>query len=584
MDLQKFRDRVKSYKQAKGQNPQLNYWEWKRYAEGTEGVTDYKQQIQKDVEMQNQLYDINHTDPNTGEKNPFYNRLTDDYGTVELPEVSVTAPITWKGVNAQKAKRGRQAYYKGAETAFKVAAPLVAGAGLASMAGAGLLSTAINPVDAAFIATDPTQPLNYLPFVGQGAKYLGESANYINKTHTYVKIPNIRLGRWSAKFPEYGNQNKAFRQVDIDAVDDYINTGIVGPESKTHNAMRSAQNANKYFGGGSNHLATLLTKHFGSHVMFNKTKPFYGKDSKYSRVLVGDLENPRINWKKVNHKGHKNIVDPVDPSTGEFTIPISEFDVWRKSKIGWLRDQKANRFADGTGEVKEWNPNITGEGYDDKGYYAQAMNQLPEIQVYGNKNIDKSEINRTHTDVPYYNYRFDNINIQPGRGALEIVSPEFDLISGVRGAVNLLSKNNKLPKFIKKLDKGLNDKDLIYHLDKGDINGAFSNNGAFIKDNKLYPGKANIANQKNYIWFNENKPYTMSINGQNLNRAIIANKKDINNLIRVRDSKEQIGQWTGNKGFVLKSEMVTDTPINIDKLSIYNKKHIPIIGDYWIRK
>lgn len=241
------------------------------------------------------------------------------------------------------------------------------------------------------------------------------------------------------------------------------------------------------------------------------------------------------------------------------------------------------RYAEG-GEVKEWNPNITGEGYDDKGYYAQAMNPLPEIQVYGNKNIDKSEINRTHTDVPYYNYRFDNTNVQPGRGALEIVSPEFDLISGVRGAVNLLSKNNKLPKFIKKLDKGLNDKDLIYHLDKGDINGAFSNNGAFIKDNKLYPGKANIANQKNYIWFNENKPYTMSINGQNLNRAIIANKKDINNLIRVRDSKEQIGQWTGNKGFVLKSEMVTDTPINIDKLSIYNKKHIPIIGDYWIRK
>lgn len=436
MDLQKFRDRIKSYKQAKGQNPQLNYWEWKRYAEGTEGVTDYKQQIQKDVEMQNQLYDINHTDPNTGEKNPFYNRFTDDYGTVELPEVSVTAPITWKGVNAQKAKRGRQAYHKGAETAFKVAAPLVAGAGLASMAGAGLLSTAINPVDAAFIATDPTQPLNYLPFVGQGAKYLGESANYINKTHTYVKIPNIRLGRWSAKFPEYGNQNKAFRQVDIDAVDDYINTGIVGPESETHNAMRSAQNANKNFGGGSNHIATLLTKHFGNHVMFNKTKPFYGKDSKYSRVLIGDLENPRINWKKVNHKGHKSIVDPVDPSTGEFTIPISEFDVWRKSKIGWLRDQKANRFAEG-GEVKEWNPNITGEGYDDKGYYAQAMNQLPEIQVYGNKNIDKSEISRTHTDVPYYNYRFDNINIQPGRGALEIVSPEFDLISGVRGMVNI---------------------------------------------------------------------------------------------------------------------------------------------------
>lgn len=84
-----------------------------------------------------------------------------------------------------------------------------------------------------------------------------------------------------------------------------------------------------------------------THVMFNKTKPFYGKDSKYPRVLVGDLRNPRINWKKVNHKGHKNIVEPVDPSAGNFTVPIEEFDIWRKAKIGWLRDQKANRFADG---------------------------------------------------------------------------------------------------------------------------------------------------------------------------------------------------------------------------------------------
>lgn len=182
MDLQKFRDRIKSYKQAKGQNPQLNYWEWKEYVEGTGDVTDYRQQIQKDVQMQNQLYDINHTDPATGEKNPFYNRLTDDYGTVELPEVQVTAPITWKGVNAQKAKRGREAYYKGAETAFKVAAPIVAGAGLASMAGAGLMSSVINPIDFGFIAADPTQPLNYIPFGLQGGLSAIKGYKYLDKT------------------------------------------------------------------------------------------------------------------------------------------------------------------------------------------------------------------------------------------------------------------------------------------------------------------------------------------------------------------------------------------------------------------
>ena len=86
-EIEGFKSRLKQYRQAKSEDSQLNYWEWKGYAEDTGDVTDYKQQISKDVEMQNQLYDINHTDPNPVEKSPFYNRLTDDYGTVELPEV-----------------------------------------------------------------------------------------------------------------------------------------------------------------------------------------------------------------------------------------------------------------------------------------------------------------------------------------------------------------------------------------------------------------------------------------------------------------------------------------------------------------
>lgn len=230
---------------------------------------------------------------------------------VHTPEVTITPQSNISLVEAVDKGRRDAAPYVGA---------IVAGATLPAMSSTNMLGKAI---DLANIVLDPTNPANY------------------------VKIPNIRLGRWSAKFPEYGNQNKAFRQVNVDAVDDYINTGVVGPESKAHNAMRSAQNANKNSGGGSKHLLTLLTKHFDTHVMFNKTKPFYGKDSKYPRVLVGDLRNPRINWKKVNHKGHKNIVEPVDPSAGNFTVPIEEFDIWRKAKIGWLRDQKANRFAEG---------------------------------------------------------------------------------------------------------------------------------------------------------------------------------------------------------------------------------------------
>ena len=305
MDRQAFKQRMQNLKSYRENNPGKGYWDWKVEAFADGGVND------------NIIGSYsNHTGtptmyvPVTKE----YEAVPEGFGeiaNVHTPEVTITPQSNISLVEAVDKGRRDAAPYVGA---------IVAGATLPAMSSTNMLGKAI---DLANIVLDPTNPANY------------------------VKIPNIRLGRWSAKFPEYGNQNKAFRQVDVDAVDDYINTGVVGPESKAHNAMRSAQNANKNSGGGSKHLLTLLTKHFDTHVMFNKTKPFYGKDSKYPRVLVGDLRNPRINWKKVNHKGHKNIVEPVDPSAGNFTVPIEEFDIWRKAKIGWLRDQKANRFAEG---------------------------------------------------------------------------------------------------------------------------------------------------------------------------------------------------------------------------------------------
>ena len=305
MDKQAFKQRMQNLKSYRENNPGKGYWDWKVEAFADGGVND------------NLIGSYsNHTGTPT-----MYVPVTKEYeatpegfgeiANVHTPEVTIT-PKDNISIEA--------AVDKGRRDAAPYVGAIVAGSTLPAMSSTNMLGKAI---DLANIILDPTNPANY------------------------VKIPNIRLGRWSAKFPEYGNQNKAFRQVNVDAVDDYINTGVVGPESKAHNAMRSAQNANKNSGGGSKHLLTLLTKHFDTHVMFNKTKPFYGKDSKYPRVLVGDLRNPRINWKKVNHKGHKNIVEPVDPSAGNFTVPIEEFDIWRKAKIGWLRDQKANRFAEG---------------------------------------------------------------------------------------------------------------------------------------------------------------------------------------------------------------------------------------------
>lgn len=305
MDKQAFKQRMQNLKSYRENNPGKGYWDWKVEAFADGGVSDNLVGSYSNHTGTPTMYV-----PVTKE----YEAVPEGFGeiaNVHTPEVTITPQSNISLIEAVDKGRRDAAPYVGA---------IVAGATLPAMSSTNMLGKAI---DLANIVLDPTNPANY------------------------VKIPNIKLGRWSAKFPEYGNQNKAFRQVNVDAVDDYINTGVVGPESKAHNAMRSAQNANKNSGGGSKHLLTLLTKRFDTHVMFNKTKPFYGKDSKYPRVLVGDLRNPRINWKKVNHKGHKNIVEPVDPSAGNFTVPIEEFDIWRKAKIGWLRDQKANRFAEG---------------------------------------------------------------------------------------------------------------------------------------------------------------------------------------------------------------------------------------------
>ena len=139
------------------------------YADGSDGIKgdmhDYTQDIKIPTEKQLDLQKWNYTDINTNTVSPFYNRISDTYGTVNLPDIEVSAPLTWEASNKQAARRGANAAREGLSTAFKVAAPIVGGAGLAAMSGAGLMSAAITPIDVAAIAADPTMPLNYIPFI-----------------------------------------------------------------------------------------------------------------------------------------------------------------------------------------------------------------------------------------------------------------------------------------------------------------------------------------------------------------------------------------------------------------------------------
>ena len=155
------------------------------------------------------------------------------------------------------------------------------------------------------------------------------------------------------------------------------------------------------------------------------------------------------------------------------------------------------------------------------------------------------------------------------------------------GKVAKIAKTAKeAPIVTRSISKGLKGKvnnDLVYHLDRGNLRGAFSESGAYVKKKTLHPGKAKSPDQLDYTWFNEGKPYATSVKEEPLTRAIVMNKTDIPGLVRVRDSKVPIGQWSGDKGFVLKSEMVTPSPVPLKNAFMYSRKNLPFIGEFWLR-
>ena len=104
-------------------------------------------------------------------------------------------------------------------------------------------------------------------------------------------------------------------------------------------------------------------------------------------------------------------------------------------------------------------------------------------------------------------------------------------------------------------DVEVNDPNLMYHVDNGDFTG-FSGNGAYVKDNMLFPGKTKQS-QESYSWWNLGSPYRT---GQS---RLLITTKDNPNLLKVRDQNYPIGQWNGNKGFVTNSEYVSSSPIRI---------------------
>ena len=60
-------------------------------------------------------------------------------------------------------------------------------------------------------------------------------------------------------------------------------------------------------------------------------------------------------------------------------------------------------------------------------------------------------------------------------------------------------------------DVEIDNPNLLYHLDRGDGVGAFSNQGAYVKDGFLFPGTPKDAFTTPYSWWNKGKPYATHV-------------------------------------------------------------------------
>lgn len=156
--------------------------------ERTDHPIAVRQNLDRNINVANYIDRINHIDPNIGEYNPFYTASDNTYGTVSLPEVTVTAPWTKQGRNNADARRGMHYVQQGLEDAAKVAAPIVAGAVLPAMASTGALGAI---TDLASIALNPLDPLNYIPYINNVPRLNSKIINYTSKYSDVDVAPNI---------------------------------------------------------------------------------------------------------------------------------------------------------------------------------------------------------------------------------------------------------------------------------------------------------------------------------------------------------------------------------------------------------
>ena len=111
-------------------------------------------------------------------------------------------------------------------------------------------------------------------------------------------------------------------------------------------------------------------------------------------------------------------------------------------------------------------------------------------------------------------------------------------------------------------DVEIDNPNLLYHLDRGDGQGAFSNQGAYVADGLLFPGTPKDASAVPYSWWNKGKPYATHVGEQPMTRLMTATE-DSPGMTHIRSQNYPIGQWNGQRGFVLNSEYVNPKGVDV---------------------
>ena len=317
---------------------------------------------------------------------------------------------------------------------------------------------------------------------------------------------------------------------------------------------------------------------------------------------INEFEYLPINKNKIvntfgNLFGPHTIGRGVDPQKGEY---VSFYDNWDLAPFGGGKDE-----SNGIGNpVKFYDRLYLDDFYDvsskpkDGDYYG---GYLPEVEVKSKKYKDGGEVRDNTYVAPIEKEQVfipatgatkflqEYRKRTPKAGNLEIVSPEFDLLTGIRAAAMLPTKAEKLGRILDNSDfitddkitdlinskyisdlttftkKNKNDANWYVHTDLGKSSSVFAGKGkgAYIHDKKLHPGEALIFDQKPYVWWNQGKRYTNLGENKDGYQAIVIKNNNAKDLLQVKSSQSPIGQWDGKQGFVLPSEYVTHDAVNL---------------------